>query len=253
MPRCFRGRHLGYPFKFVKKIKPRVDRQPLKSILKAFTLTELLVVIAILGGLAALVIPATKTSMLSAKSTKALSNLKQTGVLVANYAADNNNRIPLAMYWPSQFCFQKILRAHFKELQAMPPYNLAKGLDLPEIFYDPILRGKAEHPYGSFGVNGGVVWDNNKIGGPDGVGMPFAVITTPSQKVIYCSATEQGWASSWGVDGDVFFKNGYTSGSGPDPRHGGKVIALFADGHVEKMDVKNMDQASRKKHFILDP
>jgi uncharacterized protein YigE (DUF2233 family) len=31
------------------------------------------------------------------------------------------------------------------------------------------------------------------------------------------------------------------------------VAALFLDGHVEKLDVKNMDQADRRRHFTLDP
>ena len=220
-----------------------------------FTLTELLVVIAILGGLAALVVPAVKSSLIGAKSAKALSNLKQTGVLVANYAVDNNNRLPLSMYWPSQLTFQKTLKASSKELQSMPPYNLSAGCDLPEIFYDPVLKGKREHPYGSFGVNSAVVYDNNRLSsaGPDGVGMPFSVISTPSQKVIYCSAIDAGWASTWGFDGNNFVQRGYDPAYGPDPRYGGKAGALFADGHVEKLDVKNMDQATRRRHFTLDP
>jgi prepilin-type processing-associated H-X9-DG protein len=40
----------------------------------------------------------------------------------------------------------------------------------------------------------------------------------------------------------------------PDPRNAGKAAALFADGHVEKLDVKNMkDEATRRRHFTLDP
>ncbi len=39
----------------------------------------------------------------------------------------------------------------------------------------------------------------------------------------------------------------------PDPRNGGKAAALFADGHVENLDVKNMDQVQRRRYFILDP
>lgn len=219
----------------------------------AFTLTELLVVVAILGGLAALLIPAAKSAILSARSTKALSHLKQTGIFVANYAAENNNRLPLSMYWPSQLTFQKILKAHFKELQSMPAFNLAAGYDLPDIFFDPVLKGKREHPYGSFGVNSAVVFDSNKLGGADGVGMSLAIIPNPSQKVIYCSAIEPGWASSWGTDGNFFVQKGYDPTYGPDPRHGGKAVALFADGHVEKLDVKNMDQVTRQRHFTLDP
>jgi prepilin-type processing-associated H-X9-DG protein/prepilin-type N-terminal cleavage/methylation domain-containing protein len=226
--------------------------QPSKKISPAFTLTELLVVIAIVGGLAALLMPAVKSASLSAKSAKAISNLKQTGIIVGSYAADNGNRLPLSMYWPSQFTFQKILRSYSKELQAMPIYKSVQT-DLPEIFFDPVLKGKKEHSYGSFGVNSAVVFDNNKVGGPDGVGMAFAIIASPSQKVIYCSAIEPGVAGTWGFNGNAFVEKGFDPTYGPDPRHGGKAVALFADGHVEKLDVKNMDEATRRRHFTLDP
>jgi lysine 2,3-aminomutase len=32
-----------------------------------------------------------------------------------------------------------------------------------------------------------------------------------------------------------------------------KAGCLFADGHVEKMDLNNMDQGTRRRHFTLDP
>ena len=228
--------------------------QRIKKSPRAFTLVELLVVIAIVGGLAALVIPASTSAMLSARSTEALSNLKQTGVLVGSYAAENNNRLPLSAYWPSMYVFQNIMADYFPELKKTP-YNSAAKLYLPKIFYDPVLKGKNEHPWGSFGVNSAVILDSNdyKGGNAQGVGMPLAMIPTPSQKVIVCSAIEGSWASSWGFDGNTFVQKGFDPTYGPDPRHGGKAGALFADGHVERLDVKNMDQATRKKYFTLDP
>jgi prepilin-type processing-associated H-X9-DG protein len=85
------------------------------------------------------------------------------------------------------------------------------------------------------------------------VGIPFAMIPAPSQKVICCSTIEPGWASSWGFDGNTFVQKGFDPTYGPDPRYGGKAGALFADGHVERLDVKNMDSATRRKYFILNP
>lgn len=228
--------------------------QRIKKSPRAFTLVELLVVIAIVGGLAALVIPAIKSATVSARSAEALSNLKQTGVLVGSYAAENNNRLPLSAYWPSWYVFQNIMADYFPELKKTP-YNSAAKLYLPKIFYDPVLKGKNEHPWGSFGVNSAVILGSNdyKGGNAQGVGMPLTMIPTPSQKVIVCSAIEGSWASSWGFDGNTFVQKGFDPTYGPDPRHGGKAGALFADGHVERLDVKNMDQATRKKYFTLDP
>ena len=219
----------------------------------AFTLIELLVVIAIIAILAALAFLAGKSALLSARSAQSLSNLKQIGTLVANYAADNNNRLPLSAYWPSTFVFQNILVAHFKDLQTTQ-YNPKAKLYLPGIFYDPVLRGKNEHPWGSFGVNSAVVLDSNRYSGGSskGVGMPLSKIPNPSRKVMCASAIEPGYASAWGFDGEVFARKGFDPSYGPDPRNSGRAAALFADGHVEKLDVKNMDEATRKLLFTLD-
>jgi len=39
----------------------------------------------------------------------------------------------------------------------------------------------------------------------------------------------------------------------PAPRNNGGAASLFADGHVEKLDVKSMDRATRQRYFVLDP
>jgi prepilin-type processing-associated H-X9-DG protein len=67
-----------------------------------------------------------------------------------------------------------------------------------------------------------------------------------------CSAIEPGWASAWGIDGRSFVTKGYDPKVGPDPRNSGGAAALFVDGHVEKLDVKNMDEAKRRALFTLD-
>lgn len=223
--------------------------------IRAFTLIELLVVIAIISILAALAFYAGKSAMLSARSAQSLSNLRQIGTVVANYATDNNNRLPLSAYWPSVFVFQNILVAHFKDLQATQ-YNPKAKLYLPGMFYDPVLKGKNEHPWGSFGVNSAVVLDSNRYSGgtAQGVGMPLSKIREPSKKVMCASAIEPGSASTWGFDGEVFARKGYDPSYGPDPRNSGGAAALFVDGHVEKLDVKNMkDEATRRQLFMLDP
>jgi prepilin-type processing-associated H-X9-DG protein len=36
----------------------------------------------------------------------------------------------------------------------------------------------------------------------------------------------------------------------PDPRNSGRAASLFVDGHVENLDVKNMDETARRRHFL---
>ncbi len=63
---------------------------------KSFTLIELLVVIAIIAILASLLLPALSKARQAAQSSKCLSNLKQTGLLIAMYAGDNDGFVPEA-------------------------------------------------------------------------------------------------------------------------------------------------------------
>ena len=67
-------------------------RHPLA--LAAFTLIELLVVIAIIAILAALLLPVLGRAKESARGTACLSNLRQVGLALQLYVADNRNRLP---------------------------------------------------------------------------------------------------------------------------------------------------------------
>jgi len=66
----------------------------IRSDRSAFTLIELLVVIAIIALLAALLLPALASAKDSARKASCLSNLRQIGVAIHNYAGDNEGKIP---------------------------------------------------------------------------------------------------------------------------------------------------------------
>jgi prepilin-type processing-associated H-X9-DG protein/prepilin-type N-terminal cleavage/methylation domain-containing protein len=229
--------------------------QPIKKSPSAFTLVELLVVIAIVGGLAALVVPAVKGGINTAKSAKAVSHLQQIGGLVGNYAAENNNQLPYAAVWGRIFSGPLVYFSRSLAEGTIPGFVYekppqTKKRPLPTIFYDPILESntRPQHSMGAFGVNSSIipgVWSDAE--------RPTSLnnISRPSQKVIMGSmnSTTGNNSGGWSFDGEVFTKQGMGSPDYLDPRHGGKAACLFADGHVEKLDVKGMDQATRQLYF----
>lgn len=74
-----------------------------------FTLVELLVVISIIGILATLAIPAASRWVEAGKSSKCISNLRQCGVAMRAYAADNNGVIVMIQNGTSQSTWGAVL------------------------------------------------------------------------------------------------------------------------------------------------
>src|SRR5437899_6420290 len=74
----------------------------MKRDLRGFTLIELLVVITIIAILASFALPAYTTVQMRAQQTKDLSNIKQIGLALKQFASDNNgsfpNKLPSADY-----------------------------------------------------------------------------------------------------------------------------------------------------------
>ncbi len=90
----------------------------------AFTLIELLVVVAIIAILIAILLPSLDNARRQAKTVTCASNLRQIGIGVMLYAAENNNRIrpsiseqaPLNNWWG-------LLGAHNKGMWSVNPEN----------------------------------------------------------------------------------------------------------------------------------
>ena len=223
--------------------------QPIKKSPRAFTLVELLVVIAIVGGLAALLVPAVKGGIHAAKSAKTVSYLKQTGGILINYANENNNRFPNSQNDKSMALGSAVFFQGDVSFYAGLKVDFSKQYPFADMFYDPCLTQSVQHPWGSFGVNESIL-------SPGSEGVLITRISSPSSKVIYGSVSggATSFKTSWTFTGDKFVSQGMNSGIyHPDPRNRGKAASLFLDGHVELLDVKNMDQATRKKYFTLDP
>ena len=222
----------------------------------SFTLVELLVVVSIIGLLAALAVPATQKAFASGRTGKATGNLRQIGVLLNTYASENNNFLPPLIRWNDidGTWWQRVLSdsAGLPVKPEMP--NLGKRL--VEAFYDPILI-KGSHPYGDFGGNQAIIKDYNPwVPGSDvnAKGISLGAIGLLSKKVVVASAEIPSGVpckGSWYFQSEWISQGSSFSGAIPSARHGGKALCLFADGHVEALDTKNMTSTDRKKYFVL--
>ena len=101
-------------------------------------------VIGIIAILAAIAFPIIKSVTRTAKSAKAVSNLRQIGLLVGSYAGDNNNRIPRYIDWgayggnsPALLFFQRTLAEYDGYRYGQSP--LTPMRPLPDCFYDPSI------------------------------------------------------------------------------------------------------------------
>ena len=88
----------------VEPLDPSTRSGPIRrlGVGRAFTLIELLVVIAILAVLAALLVPAMKQALYTAKLVHCTSNLRQVGVASFQYAGDHDGK------WP-----ERSIRTHY--------------------------------------------------------------------------------------------------------------------------------------------
>lgn len=187
------------------------------SVSAGFTLIELLVVIAIISILAAIIIPVVGNVRASADSTACLSNLRQLGVTVRLYSADNSGRTPPLDYsyygalWPYLYP-DKDLSVSGNSL----PADLEGSIfECPSAINDAAPEVTTKR---SYGINAALV-PSTSADDKNSIGVLINQVTEPSLAALF---------------GDV--KN--SSALRPstcNARHNDLMNVVFVDGHVESI------------------
>jgi prepilin-type processing-associated H-X9-DG protein/prepilin-type N-terminal cleavage/methylation domain-containing protein len=223
----------------------------------AFTLIELLVVIAIIAVLGALSMAAFTHALTAAKSAGCISNLRQIGVLCASYSGDNDNQlIPICMGTGASDgeTWRGLLRTYGAD-QSMKIFCCPAD---PNV----IAQTNLDVPTYRFPTSYGINTTPNDLRLPalheylnsSPTSSKTSAVHNPSSQIFICdigmlnSASTSLPANQWtesSYPGDSY---GYATFPGDGnwsgcqnwsimPRHGGKVNALFYDGHVESLDI----------------
>jgi len=224
--------------------------------IRAFTLIELLVVIAILAVLSALVMVAIGKAGKSAARTNAINNMKQLGVGFASYIATQNSEMPFEgeakPTWESAT----------DENNANAWYNvlpkLAGGKGLADYANDPVAfyqsksllfnpaaqypEGKKDKPLFAFSYNSKL----RSAGMKDGT-VRFSNIDSQNSTVIF---QECGVPGETLLPGQAKYDGQSKSYANRSvTRHNGRVLIMFANGHIELKPAKTVVNPNGEAYF----
>jgi len=204
---------------------------------KAFTLIELLVVVTIIALLAALSLPAISKVLVTAKQTACASNMRQIGLAMMAYAADNDFTLPETSHTASAgktwiYVLASYLD-HVDKVRICPadpkgPERLAAGgtsYVLNSFLFVPEMD-----PFGE--VTGGPSNDLSALTSTSSTMMAFVCSDTTGVSDGNDHTHSTGW-SSWSAVAQDIAPDRFTASRRPDHSSGSSNY-LYADGHVEK-------------------
>jgi prepilin-type N-terminal cleavage/methylation domain-containing protein/prepilin-type processing-associated H-X9-DG protein len=185
-----------------------------------FTLIELLVVIAIIAILAAILFPVFAQARESARKTSCLSNQKQIGLAMMQYAQDYDE-----CYMPTMIPVNP-----YKGMALQACYSYFKSLKM--IVCPSDNRTSPTNSYGyniNLGNNGGVY--TPRVYKPCGINV--SAVNLPSQTIAFYEDFMSDWVGADGMQGSVGTNYNVGFGGTQLTVHQNGTNLLFADGHAK--------------------
>lgn len=200
----------------------------------AFSLVEILVVTVIIAVLVAISFPFLTRGMSYAKTTKAISNMRNIYLGLLSYNQDNG-RLPPCVVAAGTDSWN-IYVVPYIDPNFKP--SSSQGYQLPQVFFDPaVITNKLR---GDFGV----LVDNTYGPFCSINSLPLLRLAQPSRTPLIFTAEQK---NSKGEVVGSFFTSNYASLNAGSPgvpmiseRHNGKALIIFADGSTASMTKKDL-------------
>lgn len=253
-----------------------------------FTLIELLVVVVIIGILAALAIPVIQGVLLKARVGESMSNLRQIGLAIQSYTADNDGWLPAGRanadsqepnVWAVEFD-RYVQWSEEIHLYLEPTRSTPLLTDLPEVMRDPVyesIAGSIDHPEenyrGGYSMNGRmglVVGDTAGAFAPSSSRMRrHKVFRYPASSTIIVgpwfweafhpnddgTLPTDGGQARFSIEKTVPVNHGLRIGANSSGEGGRSALYLFLDGSVRELvpGEANSDNPNTAAHFLKRP
>ena len=203
-----------------------MDRRFLHSKISAFTLIELLVVIAIIGILAALYLPATARAKIRATQVRCVGNLHQVGLAFQMFAEDHNGRYPMQVSARDGGSLEFAAGGNaFRHFQAVSN----------ELVLSKLLLCPADKQRRSAG------WQNLTN---DNLSY-FVGLDAVSGKPGYLLSGDRNITNQTATSGNILYLSTNAMAGWSGELHNFKGNALFADGRVEQLNDRRLQEALR--------